>query len=41
MSNTYFKVTFEKKWHTQDFFQSLKDLSPGQFLGGSKSCRYH
>ena len=34
MSNTYVKVTIEKKWRTQEFdFISLKSSSPGQFLG--------
>ena len=41
MSNTYLKVTIEKKWRTQNFdFLSLKSLSPGQFLGSSNSRRY-
>ena len=41
MSNTYLKVTIEKKWRTQNFdFLSLKSLSPGQFLGSSNPRRY-
>ena len=34
MPNIYLKVTIEKNWHSQSFdFLSLKNLSPGQFLG--------
>ena len=34
ISNTYLKITTEKKWPTKNFdFISLKSLSPGQFLG--------
>ena len=34
MSNIYLKVTTEKNWHSQNFdFLSLKNWSPGQFLG--------
>ena len=34
MSNIYFKGTVEKNWRSQSFdFLSLKNLSPGQFLG--------
>ena len=34
MSNIYLKVAIEKNWLSQNFdFISLKDLSPGQFLG--------
>ena len=33
MSNIYFKVTIEKKWHIQNFnFLNFKSSSPGQFL---------
>ena len=36
------KVTIEKKWPNQIFdFLSLKSSSPGQFLGSSKSRKYH
>ena len=42
MSNIYLKRTAEKNWHSQNFdCLSLKNLSPIQFLGSSKSCRYH
>ena len=42
MSNIYLKVTIEKNWRSQNFdFLSLKNLSPGQFLGSSNSRRYH
>ena len=42
MSNIYFKVTTEKNWRSQNLnFLSLKNSSPGQFLGSSNSCRYH
>ena len=38
MSNIYLKVTTEKNGHSQNFyFLSLKNLSPGQFLGSSNS----
>ena len=38
MSNIYLKVTIEKNWRSQNFdFQSLKNSSPGQFLGSSNS----
>ena len=34
MSNTYLKVTIEKKGRTQNFdFSSLKSWFPGEFLG--------
>ena len=34
MSNIFLKVTFEKKWHTQNFdFVSLKNSSLGHFWG--------
>ena len=37
MSNIYLNVTTEKKWRSQNFnFLSLKNLSPGQSLGGSR-----
>ena len=42
MSNIYLKVTIEKNWHSQNIdFLSLKNLSPGQFLEGPNSSRYH
>ena len=38
MSNVYLQVTIEKNWRCQNFdFQSLKNLSPGQFFGSSNS----
>ena len=41
MSISYLKVTIEKNWRSQNFdFISLKNLSPGQFLGCSNSRRY-
>ena len=34
MSNIYLKVTIEKNWRSRNFdFVSLKNVSPGQFLG--------
>ena len=40
MSNIYLKVTTEKNWCSQNFdFLSLKNVSPGQFLGSSNSHR--
>ena len=40
MSNIYLNVTIEKNWRSQNFdFLSLKNLSPGQFLGSSNSGR--
>ena len=42
MSNIYSKVTIEKNWRSQNFdFVSLKNLSPGKFLGSSSSHRYN
>ena len=42
MPNIYLKVTIEKNWRSQNSdFLSSKNLSPGQFLGSSNSCRYH
>ena len=42
MSNIYLKVIIEKNWRSWRFdFLSLKNLSPSQFLGSSKSRRYH
>ena len=42
MSNIYLKYTFGKKWCTQNLdFQNFKISSPDQFLGSSKSIRYH
>ena len=42
MSNNYLKVTIEKNKRSQNFdFLSVKSLSPGQFLGSSKSRRYY
>ena len=42
MLRIYLKVTIEKKWLTQNFdFPSLKNSSPGQFLGSSNSRRCH
>ena len=36
MSNIYLKVTTERIWRSQIFnFLRLKNLSPGQFLGGA------
>ena len=36
MPNIYLKVIIEKNWRSQNFnFLSLKNLSPGQFLGSS------
>ena len=41
MSSIYLKVTIEKK-RSQNFdFLSLRNLSPGEFLGSSNSRRYH
>ena len=38
MSNIYWKVTIEKNRRSQNFdFLSLKNLSPGTFLGNSNS----
>ena len=38
--NIYLNVTIEKNWRSQNFdFLSLKNLSPGQFLGSSNSGR--
>ena len=38
MSNTYLKVTIEKKWRTKNFdFLSLKSSSLGKFLRSSNS----
>ena len=42
MSNINLKVTIEKNWRSQNFdLLTLKNLSPGQFLGSSNSRRYH
>ena len=42
MPNIYFKVTIDKNWRSENFdFLSLKNSSPGQFLGSSTSRRYH
>ena len=42
ISNIYLKVTIDKNCRSRDFdFLSLKNLSPGQFLGSSNSRRYH
>ena len=42
LSNIFLKVTIEKNWRSQNFdFLSLRNLSPGQFLGSSNSRRYH
>ena len=42
MPNIYLNVTIEKNWHSQNFdFLRLKNLSLGQFLENSTSCRYH
>ena len=42
LSNIYIKVTIEKNWRSQNFdFLSLKNLSPGPFLGSSNSRKYH
>ena len=42
MPNIYLKVTTEKNQRSRNFdFLSLKNLSPGQFLGSSYSCRYN
>ena len=41
MSNVYLKVTIDKDWRSQNFdILSSKNLSPGQFLETSNSCRY-
>ena len=41
MSNIYWKVTIEKNRRSQNFdFLSLKNLSPGTFLGNSNSREY-
>ena len=41
MPNIYLKVFIEKKRRTRNFnFKSLKNSSPGQFLGTSNSRRY-
>ena len=40
--NIYVKVTIEKNWYSLHFdFLSLKNLSPGQFLGNSYLSRYN
>ena len=40
--NIYLKVYIEKNGRFQNFgFVSLKNLSPGQFLGSSNLRRYH
>ena len=42
MLNIDLKVTIEKNWRSPTFdFLGLKNLSPGQFLGGSNSRRHH
>ena len=42
MSSIYLNFTIEKNRRTQYFdFLNLKNVSPGQFLGNSKSRRYH
>ena len=42
MSNIYLKVTIEKNCRSQALdFQSLKNLSPGQFFGCSNAHRCH
>ena len=42
MLNIYVKVTFEKKWRTQNFdFLILKRSSPDQFLGSSNLYLYN
>ena len=42
MSNIYLQVTTEKNWCSQNVdCKSLKNLSPGQFLRSTNSCRYH
>ena len=38
MSNTNLKVAIEKNWRDQNLdFLNIKNLAPGQFLGGSNS----
>ena len=42
MSKTYFKVTIEKNWRSQNFYVlSLINLSTGQCSGSSSSHIYH
>ena len=42
LSNIFLKVTIEKNWRSQNFdFLSLRNLSPGHFLGSSNPRRYH
>ena len=42
ISNIYLTVTIEKNRRFQNFdFLSLKNLSPGQFLGSSNGRRCH
>ena len=42
MRNTYFKVTIEKNWRSQNFdFLSVKNSSADQLLGSSNIRRYH
>ena len=42
MSNIYLKDTVEKNWRSQNYeFLNLKHLSSGQFLGSSRSHKYH
>ena len=42
ISNIYLTVTTEKNRRSQNFtFLSLRNSSPGQFLGSSNSRRYH
>ena len=42
MSSIYLKVTIEKNRRSQSFdFLTLKNSSPGQFLGSSNSHRSH
>ena len=42
MSNIYLKATFEKNWRSRNLnFPSLKNVSPGLFLGSLNSPRHH
>ena len=42
MLNIYLKVTFEKRWRTQNLdFPSSKSSSPSQSLGRSNTGRYY
>ena len=41
MLKIHLNVAIEKNWRSQNLdFLSLKNLSPGQFLESSNSCKY-